>query len=106
MIKKRAVTGLLSLVASFAYAHDDMHHAKKKFDPASTEQKDFGIAGDPKKANSTIRVTMTDDMRFTPAAIRVRQGDTVRFIVANRGKLVHEMVLGTTQEIHEHAELM
>lgn len=107
MINKTAAAGLLLLLAtSFAQAHGDQCHAKKTFDPARAEQKDFGIAGDPHKANKTIRVVMTDDMRFTPSAIKVRQGDTVRFVVSNRGKLMHETVLGTAREIAEHAELM
>ena len=49
---------------------------------------------------------MSDDMRFTPARITVRQGETVRFELRNRGQLLHEFVLGTAKEIAEHAELM
>ncbi len=49
---------------------------------------------------------MTDNMRFTPADIAVRRGETIRFVVRNDGKLLHEMVLGTVRAIHEHAQLM
>ena len=49
---------------------------------------------------------MTDAMRFTPASITVKKGETVRFVVKNSGKLKHEMVLGTANELREHAELM
>jgi plastocyanin len=49
---------------------------------------------------------MADTMRFRPAQLRVRQGETVRFVIANKGKLMHEMVLGTEAELREHAELM
>ena len=66
----------------------------------------FGKAADPKKAARTIRVDMADTMRFTPADITVKRGDTVRFVATNRGKVMHEMVLGTMQELREHAELM
>ena len=37
---------------------------------------------------------MTDNMRFTPDRIQVRQGETVRFVVRNEGKMLHEMVIG------------
>ncbi len=36
----------------------------------------------------------------------VKQGDTVRFVARNKGKVLHEMVLGTMDELKEHAELM
>jgi uncharacterized cupredoxin-like copper-binding protein len=45
-------------------------------------------------------------MRFKPDSIRVKRGETIRFIVRNTGKVKHEMVLGTIKELKEHAELM
>jgi uncharacterized cupredoxin-like copper-binding protein len=45
-------------------------------------------------------------MRFLPDSIRVKRGETIRFIVRNTGKVKHEMVLGTIKELKEHAELM
>lgn len=65
-----------------------------------------GMAGDPAKVSRTIGVEMHDTMRFTPDKISVKAGETVRFFVVNKGKLPHELVLGTAQEIEEHAEMM
>lgn len=96
----------LSLTAPLAHAHGDNHHAEKAFDAASAEQKDFGIAGDPAKATRTIKLAMSDDMRFTPNRIKVRRGETVRFVVTNKGKTLHELVIGTPEELQEHAALM
>ena len=45
-------------------------------------------------------------MRFKPALIEVRQGETIRFVVRNRGKLLHEFVIGTKPELDAHAALM
>jgi Cu/Ag efflux protein CusF len=45
-------------------------------------------------------------MRFTPAEVHVKQGDTVKFVVRNSGKVLHEMVLGTEEALRKHAELM
>ena len=70
------------------------------------KDKPYGRAGNPKKAARTIDVEMSDKMRFAPAALAVKQGETVRFRVKNSGQVVHEMVLGTLQELKEHAELM
>ena len=36
----------------------------------------------------------------------MKRGETIRFIVKNTGKLKHEMVLGTIEELKAHAELM
>ena len=36
----------------------------------------------------------------------MKKGETVKFVVTNSGKVLHEMVLGTTQALKEHAELM
>jgi len=53
-----------------------------------------------------IRVRMDDQMRFTPSTIEVQTGETVRFVVHNAGKAAHEMVLGSEQEIRQHAQAM
>jgi uncharacterized cupredoxin-like copper-binding protein len=65
-----------------------------------------GVPGDAAKVARTIAVNMTDNMRFTPARIAVRQGETIRFKVTNLGKLRHELVLGTEQALKEHYEVM
>ena len=48
---------------------------------------------------------MSDEMRFSRRA-RVKHGETVRFVVANKRQVLHEMVIGTLAELKEHAELM
>jgi len=54
----------------------------------------------------TVTIDMTDNMRFTPERISVREGETVRFVVRNKGKMLHEMVIGTAEELREHAAMM
>ena len=49
---------------------------------------------------------MTDAMRFTPDKITVKQGEIVRFVVANKGRMLHEIVIGTPEKLMEHAALM
>lgn len=95
-------------VLSFnANAHGDgKRPAAQSFDAGKVEDTPFGQQGDPKKATRTIRVGMSDRMRFNPENIAVKKGETVRFVVANKGAVLHEMVLGTPQALKEHAELM
>jgi len=75
-------------------------------DPHSANDESFGRPGDPAKVSRTIVVDMTDAMRFVPANVVVKNGETVRFSVKNSGRLRHEMVLGTGKELRQHAELM
>jgi uncharacterized cupredoxin-like copper-binding protein len=94
---------LALLAAAPAWSHGDPHAGRKA--EVVKEQKPWGIAGDPKGAR-TIRIRMSDDMRFQPERIEVREGETIRFIVRNAGKVLHEMVIGTRKELEEHAALM
>jgi len=93
-------------IALPAWAHGDDTQARKAPRSVSTEEHAFGREGDPKKAARTVRVGMADTMRFTPSELTVRRGDTVKFIVRNNGKLIHEMVIGTMSGLKQHAELM
>lgn len=103
---KALVAVTLMAVAGIASAHGDEDHSKKAAGPVKKEQKDWGIAGEAKAAKRTIEVSMTDNMRFSPERIEVKQGETVRFVVKNSGKVMHEMVLGTKKELDEHAAMM
>ena len=97
----------VSLVsATGALAHDDKNHAEKVDQHADGHAAILGKPGDPGKVTRSIAVEMNDTMRFKPASIQVKRGETIRFIVRNTGKVKHEMVLGTIKELKEHAELM
>src|SRR5258705_12566508 len=97
----------LALSSTFALAHGgEEHAAPRNYDPGKVEPTDFGQEGNPKKVTRTIRVEMADTMRFTPANIVVKRGETIRFVVHNDGKVLHEMVLGTSRALEEHAGLM
>ncbi len=97
----------LTVAAAATSAHgDEAPAAPRHFDPAKVEPTDFGQEGNPSKVTRTIKVDMADNMRFTPAKLTVKRGETVRFVVHNGGKLLHEMVLGTKEALQAHAELM
>jgi uncharacterized cupredoxin-like copper-binding protein len=75
-------------------------------DYSKAEETPFGRAADPRRAQRTIRVDMSDAMRFAPAAIEVKRGERIRFVVTNSGRVMHEMVLGALDELKAHGELM
>lgn len=93
------------MAASFgALAHEGEGHKKAR--SISKEQTQWGIAGDAKAARRTIELAMGDNMRFAPDRIEVMEGETVKFVVRNKGKVLHEFVIGTKKALDEHAALM
>ena len=103
-IKTFVLATLIAMTCMAASAHKDDH--SKKAGPVKKEQKAWGIAGDAKAAKRAIELTMTDNMRFAPDRIDVKQGETVRIVIKNQGQMLHEFVLGTKKELDEHAALM
>lgn len=105
-----AVTAVLLVgfaLAGTAWSHGDTPKGKEaKSSAISTEEHSFGRQGDPKKVTRTVRIDMADTMRYTPAQIIVKRGETIRFEVNNGGKITHEIVFGSMNELKEHAELM
>ncbi len=96
-------TFALVLASASAFAdpgHDHGGHG------TSPQEQVFGKLGDPKRISRGIDVDMTDLMRFNPSDITVKRGETIRFVVSNKGKLVHEMVLGTMEELKSHGASM
>jgi uncharacterized cupredoxin-like copper-binding protein len=115
-------------LAPAAFGHGDGDHGKPKaVDHSKTEETPFGRAGHPTKVRRTLNVGMYDSMHFSvlasarppsvsdatadarslpPGDIVVKAGETIRFVVRNDGKVMHEMVIGTMEQLKEHAELM
>lgn len=90
-----------------AYAHGPAGgEGGKASAPISAEEKTFGMQGDPAGTTRTIIIDMKDTMRFIPSELRIRPGETVRFVVKNKGRMMHELVLGTLDELKKHGEMM
>lgn len=90
-----------------AFAHGGEPHGKRPaIDYAQAEEKAFGRAADPAKAGRTVTIDMRDSMRFSPDEITVKRGEVVKFVIRNRGGIMHELVIGTPAELREHAEMM
>ena len=102
---------LLSVLASAAmtgtaWSHGSGDKKAEKKTTQAVEEKPFGRPGDPKKVTHTINIDMNDEMEYLPNGLRLKVGDTVRFVVRNSGRIMHELVLGTMEELKAHAELM
>ena len=66
----------------------------------------IGQPGQATRVSRTVQVDMADTMRFTPAKVTVKRGETIRFVVKNSGQLKHEFVLGKAKDLQEHYEVM
>ena len=97
----------MAAMGSAAWGHGSGHSSKPGKKPArAVEETEFGRPGDPEQVTRTIRIEGSDAMRYTPNDIRVKQGETIRFVVKNEGKLMHELVLGTMPGLLKHYEWM
>lgn len=97
-----AALSILSAVAAHAGGSHAGGHGHGDHDQPTA----IGQPGKASEATRTIQVDMSDNMRFAPESIQVRQGETVRFVVRNVGKIKHELVLGTAQDLKAHHEAM
>jgi len=97
---------LLILAPAMALSHGKKHDTESKA-AFEREQQPWGIAAEEgAEITETVAVNMGDNMRFSPAEFNFSEGDTVKFVINNQGKLLHEFVIGTKEKNDEHAELM
>ena len=88
---------VLGMAAQFSFADAGHHHDK----PVT-----FGSTGKEAEITRTIEVQASDDMRFTPGKIDVKQGETIKFVVKNVGQVRHEFAIGDRASQRAHALMM
>lgn len=70
----------------------------------------IGQPAETGKAKRTVNITMSEkddgSMKFEPAVLNVKQGETVRLKFLNKGELDHEFVMDEHTGIMEHKALM
>ncbi|PTQ88543.1 copper-binding protein [Agitococcus lubricus] len=90
------------------WAHGDEHlDPNMKVDnPITAQTQAVGQQGMPRDVSRTIEIGMNDMLRFNPDNLLVKQGETIRLRITNNGKIPHEFVLGTRDEIMQHAQMM
>ncbi len=106
-MKFKVIALLLSFMAISSSVHagagHDQHGMNTHHEKSDVE---IGKPGKSSKVTRTVMVDMNDEMRFLPNSISVKRGETIKFIVKNSGKIKHEMVLGSPEELKKHAEMM
>ena len=69
------------------------------------EEAAIGAAANASAASRTVEVAMYDNY-YEPGEITVEPGETVRFVVTNKGQLVHEFNVGTAAMHAAHQDEM
>lgn len=85
---------LLAVVLSAAVA--TAHAAGTGGHGHGKKMADTGQPGDAAKASRTIEVQMFDNY-YEPESLSIKEGETVRFIIHNKGALVHEFNIATAE---------
>jgi uncharacterized cupredoxin-like copper-binding protein len=92
------VTAALFSGSSLWAAGDGGHHTH-----GSAEG--IGKAGKISASTRTVTVTMHDNY-FEPASMTFTEGETVRFVIHNKGEFVHEFTIATAAMHKAHAPAM
>lgn len=72
---------------------------------ASGHTYDFGQPATADKASRSVEVVMSD-IAFSPQTIDIKAGETVRFVLVNKGQLLHEFNLGDAAMHARHQQEM
>ena len=123
-IKKQLTLGFVILGAAITvsasenHPHDnaDGHHKMMTDHHGNMDHGDGhkmghgdSLAGQPGKesdVNRSIEVEASDNMRFSHTPFNIKDGETIKFIVTNRGAIPHEFSIGTKDEHVAHGEMM
>lgn len=66
---------------------------------------EWGSPGLASKADRVVRITATD-VAFDIKQLNVKAGETVRFVVTNKGEIIHEFVLANAADHQAHEQEM
>jgi uncharacterized cupredoxin-like copper-binding protein len=90
-----------SAVWLVAFAGPTLGHAMG----GAPEWSAFGAPGKPGSATRTIALT-AGDMRYSIKEVEVKAGETIRFVITNRGPSKHEFVIGNRAFHNQHIKEM
>lgn len=91
-----------------SHDHKPGQHAEKKGSHADHSRHEMhgGMPGDPAKVTRTVLI-VAKDTEFNLKKILVKDGETIRFVIRNKGELLHEFTIGTHEMQKQHqAEMM
>lgn len=106
MKAQHCIAAFVALAIAGAAAAAGEHGGHGGHESGEARESSVGEPGKASEVSRTVTIEMADTMRFTPGMIDVKQGETIRFVAKNLGRIKHEMVLGTPKELKEHYAMM
>lgn len=111
MKKPQRFLNLFLLISAFLIAPGTWADSSKKGEHThgmGEHEHHTASYGEPGKAGNVDRTIEIDATEFSyePDSITVKQGQTIRFVVTNTGKLMHEFVIGGEEAQQAHAKEM
>jgi uncharacterized cupredoxin-like copper-binding protein len=98
-MRTTTTAGLLAAAMTFCLASaalgDEDHH----------EGAAFGRPGDPDKVTRTVTIEATE-IAYDKHELAFEAGETVRFVLVNKGEQNHELTIGDAETQHAHREMM
>ena len=95
----------LSLLTSITFAGGNHVHKHGHTYGGNDSSTIVGKLGDPEDVSRTIKLQMTFK-HFKPSKVHVKRGETVKFVLKNVSEKKHEIMIGTMEELKEHAKAM
>lgn len=99
---KNTIATLAITLAASSFALTPVHAAGSHSDGHMAKT---GHVGQAKDVSRTINITMYDNY-YEPEGLKIKEGETVRFVVKNAGELVHEFNIATGEMHKAHGPEM
>jgi len=93
----------MSKEGSHGMDHGDGHSEGQGMDHGGSLAGKPGVESD---VSRSIEVETGDNMRFTHDPFNIEDGETIKFIVTNKGAIPHEFSIGTKDEHVSHGKMM
>ena len=97
-----AALGLFNNAPPHEHEHGDSAAHRHVEEAAPTPTSQVGAAA----ALRTVVIDTDDSFRFAPAHWEAKEGEALRLVLINSGKVRHELVIGQEKELADHAKLM
>lgn len=98
LIGVATLAAAVALSFSTARADESSHHGEHA-------EMSIGHKGEAKDVNRTITIEASE-IAFNLKSIDVKAGETIRFVLINKGEQPHEFALGDAAEQSAHREMM
>ncbi|NBS73013.1 MAG: hypothetical protein EBT78_11315 [Betaproteobacteria bacterium] len=101
-----SVASLVVVLGSWGASKYLMNHESTGHDHAHSHIQEATSVNTALTVIRDVVIEMDDTFRFTPATWQAQEGETIRLVVINKGKLKHELVLEKEKELIAHAQEM